>query len=90
MTVTFMTFEEAKTHQQKLDEKCSIDSAKLNTFPKNEIGLTPDLVRETPDFQQAKKAFEKSFAELRNFNKWYSKEFKKELAAERKNRYKKK
>lgn len=38
--------------------------------------------------QQAKKEFDKAFAELRAFNGWYVKTFKKEIAADRKNKYK--
>lgn len=83
-----MTFEEAKTYKQELEKKNDIDSNLLQTFEKNELGMTPDHIRELPEWKKAKQTFEQSFAELRNFNKWFMKKFKKEYAADRrKNRF---
>jgi hypothetical protein len=52
------------------------------------MGLVPDRIRETPEYQTVKKAVDKNFAELRNFNGWFVKTFKKEIQADRRNRYK--
>ena len=60
----------------------------FDKYGKNEMGMTPDHVKEMPEWQQAKKEFDKAFSELRNFNGWYLKTFKKEIAAERKEKYK--
>ena len=60
----------------------------FDKYGKSEMGMTPDFVREMPEWQQAKKEFDKAFAELRNFNGWYVKTFKKEITAERKEKYK--
>lgn len=60
----------------------------FDQYGKSEMGLTPDFVRAMPEWQQAKKEFDKAFAELRAFNGWYVKTFKKEIAADRKNKYK--
>jgi hypothetical protein len=87
-----MTYEEAKVIKQQLNEKVDADSATLKEFDKyglGVMGLTPDHVKEMPEWKLAKQNFEKSFAELRNFNGWFVKQFKKEYAAERKNRFKK-
>jgi len=56
----------------------------FNQYGKSGMGMTPDFVKAMPEWQQAKKEFDKAFAELRNFNGWYVKTFKKEIAAERK------
>lgn len=52
------------------------------------MGMTPDHVKAVPEWQQAKKDFDQAFAQLRNFNGWYVKTFKKEIAQERKEKYK--
>lgn len=87
-----MTFEEAKLHKQNLEAQNKIDSDKLNEFEKfgeGVMGMTPDHVREMPEWQLAKRNFQVSFNQLREFNGWYVKTFKKELLAERRNRFKK-
>ena len=52
------------------------------------MGMAPDFVKAMPEWQKAKKEYDKAFAELRNFNGWYVKTFKKEISAERKEKYK--
>ena len=82
-----MTYEEAKIHKQDLQNKNNHDSEILKEFEKYgkpDMGLTPESVRVLPEFQQAKQEFNKSFNELRNFNAWFVKTFKKEYARERK------
>lgn len=85
-----MTFEEAKVISKQLNDKVDADSKALKQFDqyRNSMGLVPDHIRETPEYQTLKNEFNKSFAQLRNFNGWYVKQFKKELAAERRNRFK--
>jgi hypothetical protein len=91
-----MTYEEAKAYGKVLEDKNNADSNRLKQFEitykedfeKSVMGLTPDHIKALPEWKEAKKAFEKSFVELRNFNGWFVKQFKKEYAAERKNRYK--
>lgn len=78
-----MNYEEAKLHKQELNEKNILDSANLNAFEKSTMGLTPDHVRESKEWKQAKQDFERSFAELRYFNGQYIKTFKKEIQADR-------
>jgi hypothetical protein len=78
-----MTYEEAKAHKLILEKKNNTDSSALQFFERNAMGLIPDHVRETPEWKSAKKAFDSSFAELRNFNGWFVKMFKKEISADR-------
>ena len=87
-----MTFEEAKLHKQKLEDKNKMDSNKLKEFDnlgKGAMNMTPDHVKEMPEWKLAKRNFQTSFNQLREFNGWYVKSFKKELLAERRNRCKK-
>jgi hypothetical protein len=74
-----------------MEARHKIDLNNLKTFNKYRIamGIVPDHIRETPEYQTAKKAVDKNFAELRNFNQWFVKTFKKEIQADRRNRYKK-
>lgn len=84
-----MNYEEAKAFKQNLEEKNNNDSDNLKAISKQEkttMGLTPDHIMVLPEWKIAKNAFERSFAELRNFNGWFVKNFKKEYAAEKRNR----
>lgn len=83
-----MNYQEAKLHSEELNKICDTWGDKLNSFEKGEMGLTPDNIKALPEWQQAKKEFDKSFAELRKFNSYLVKTFKKELALERTNRRK--
>ena len=50
------------------------------------MGLTPDAVKATPEWQLAKKAYNLAFEQSRAFNKFFTKAYKKEIAAERNER----
>lgn len=81
----------AKQSKIVVENACDIAEAKLKEFDKygkSPNGLTPDNVKAMPEWQQAKADFDKAFAELRNFNGWFMKNFKKEIKEERKNKYK--
>ncbi|MCR8994607.1 hypothetical protein [Brevibacillus laterosporus] len=84
-----MTYEEAKAYKQKLEEKNKDDSAKLKAFGKHSksaMNLTPDHVKVMPEWEKARRAFDHSFTELRNFNAWFVKTFKKEYVNDRRKR----
>ena len=84
-------FHAAKQSKTMLENALDAADKALKLFDKygkSEMGMTPDLVKAMPEWQQSKKEFDKAFAELRNFNGWYAKTFKKEIAAERKEKYK--
>ena len=87
-----MTYQEAKAYRESMEERHKIDTDNLKEFEqfKNQIGLIPDHIRETPEYKTVKTACDKNFAELRNFNGWFVKTFKKEIAADRRNKYKRK
>lgn len=81
-----MTYEEAKLRKQELEDMVDTVGLKLKEFEKygkSSLGTTPDHVREMPEWIIAKKEFDQAFAELRNFNGWFVKTFKKEYVADR-------
>lgn len=47
------------------------------------MGMTPDSVKATPQWQSARKASDKAFNDLRAFNGWFLRTFKTEYVAER-------
>lgn len=88
-----MTYEEAKLHKENLETKNKMYSDKLKEFDKygeGVMGMTPDHVRAMPEWKRAKAECEMSFAQLRHFNGWFVKTFKKEYAKDRRNRYSRK
>lgn len=86
-----MTYEEAKKYRQQMEERHKVDSDVLKEFDKygtGAMGLTPDHVREMPEWKKAKQACDRNFAELRRFNGLFVKTFKKEIREERRNQFK--
>ena len=79
-------FEDAKQTKQRLEADVAAYSDALNRFPKGPTGLTPDNIRATPEWREANAGFQRSFQALRRFNEVYVKEFRAELAAERRAR----
>lgn len=79
-----MTFEEAKAAIAKVNAEVDAASAALQAFPKTgSMGLTPDHVKASPEWQAAKRLFDVQFSRLRSLNGWYVKAFKAEIRAER-------
>jgi len=86
-----MNFQEAKEISKKLNDDMNRCSKILNEkyTEKTPMGLTPDHIKSSPEYQADKFNFEIAFANLRSFNKTYVKTFKKELREERRNKYNK-
>lgn len=81
-----MTFEQAKRRKDELESAYALHGAKLRTYPKTTMGLTPDNVRASTAWRTDKRLFDVAFASLRSFNRAFVKEYKKELRAERASR----
>lgn len=81
-----MTYEEAKDAISRIDAEVSAASAMLQAFPKGPMGLTPDEVKSSPEWQAAKRLFDVQFSRLRSLNGWYVKAFKAEIRAARNSR----
>jgi hypothetical protein len=78
-----MNFEQAKAKALALWEAHADAAAVLAVFPKGAMGLTPDAVKASPEWQAAYRIERAAFAELRTFNAMYVKRFKKEIYAAR-------
>ena len=82
-----MNYEQAKAKKKALELANKAASEALNVFPKTSMGLIPDSVKATKEYQEAKEKSVKAFAELQAFNMFFVKTFKKEYAADRKAKY---
>jgi hypothetical protein len=89
-----MTYEEAKQLRDQIENNVELHTNNLKKFDqyRNNMGLIPDHIRESDEYKTLKQAFDEAFSQLRNFNKWYVKQFKKEIQKEQrelvKSRYK--
>ena len=72
-----MTFQEFKNQQSTLEKKVNLYSKALKKYPKGKMGLTPDHVKFSPEYQKDKLNFERAFKSLQSFNKKHLKTFKK-------------
>jgi hypothetical protein len=79
-------FELHKKEQKRLYQVLDEKSEAMKRFPKGEMGLTPDEVKESLEFKTARKAYQNAFNDVINFNTMFLREFKKELRDERNNR----
>lgn len=81
-----MTFQEAKERKIHLESACCVADIALKSIDgvgTGAMGLTPDSVRNSPEYKAAREAFSQSFARLRAFNAFFVKAFKTELKEER-------
>jgi len=81
-----MTYAKYKQQAAQLDISVSEASKALKQFPRGAMGLTPDAVKATPEWKIAKQRYDLAFHCSRKFNSWFTKAYKKELAAERNER----
>jgi len=82
-----MTYQEAVKQRDQLSLACNTAAEKLEAFPFDPItGLTPDVVRATPEWITAKNGYSVAFNALREFNATFVKKYKKELREERRQR----
>lgn len=78
-----MTYQEAKEIKDNLYKELEEMSQALRTFPKGEMGLTPDSVKSSKEFQTAKQNFTTIEKKVKEFNSFFLKNFKKEYQKER-------
>jgi hypothetical protein len=79
----------AKARKEALEADTQAAGAILaNGFPKGPMGLTPDNVKASPEWQEASRAYATAFQQLRDFNEWFLKEYAKEEKADREARRK--
>lgn len=77
-----MTFDIQYAAYKALDEavyKASADLNSINGIVSGPCGLTPDSVKATKEYQDAKKAYDLAFVAARRFNGPFVKKYGKEL-----------
>ena len=62
-------------------EKASLKLRSIKGVGSGQFGLTPDNVKNSKEYQEAKKAYDLAFAASRKFNGVFVKKYKKELKA---------
>ena len=78
-----LSYEAGKSHGKRLDDENRAHSEILRKFPKGPMGLVPDNIRLSPEYQSAKRAYDHSFKALQRHNQWFVNRYKKEYAADR-------
>ena len=78
-----MNYETAKKKKQILIQLTDVASKKLREFPRKENGLTPDEIKFSQEYQNAKYLYDLCANKEKKFNKWFLKEFKNEYKQER-------
>ena len=63
-----MTFDQWYKKSQDLDKTMNTASAKLKKFPRGNTGLTPDSVKNSPEYKKAKSEVDRVFNGIRQHN----------------------
>lgn len=84
-----MNFEKAVELKKEIETRVNKLDSEIKSFEKNNLGMIKEEIRNSKEFKEIKKSFDLNFKELQNFNSWFNKEFKKEIAEQRKNRFNK-
>ncbi len=74
---------EAKAQYDALQAELKEAGKPLGAYPKGPMGLTPDHIKQSREWQDARRKFDAVFARVRAFNAVFTRTYKKELAAER-------
>jgi len=84
-----MNFIEAKEKKKELDKRVDLASKTLNTKYKEKtiIGTVPDHTKRSDQYKKDLLEYNEAFNLLRSFNKYYTKEYKREINKENKARY---
>ena len=76
-------YETAKMHQARIYSELEQRSAALQRFPRAPNGLTPDAVKFSPEYREAKRAYDIAFQSMRDFNEHFTRMYKTEIRQER-------
>ena len=82
-----LTFEQYKEKRDLYQKWIDEIGAELRAYPKNEMGMTIESIRNTPEYKAKRALCNKVFQQLRTLNGKYIWVYKKELADERKQRW---
>ncbi len=73
-----MTYEEALDRKRTLEDIVEACDKRLKQYPRGDLGLTPDTVKFSPQFQQDYKNFNSAMKDLQRYNRDFLKQFSKE------------
>jgi hypothetical protein len=76
-------YDEAKLERDRLQAEMQSASAIMQTFPRGEMGLTPDHIKASPEWRAARARYQTALSAMQTFNATFIPRFKKEIAAER-------
>lgn len=82
-----MNYQEAKAAAEQARTLSKQYGQVLSAFPRGPMGLTPDHIKFSPPYRQAKANYDAAFAQERRVNAYLNKHFKKEQQQERRERY---
>lgn len=82
-----MDYERAKKVRDVLQSVVNAASAKLQAFPKGEMGMIREDVRFTRECMDAKASYASAMRGLQEFNSKFVKTFAKEIRAERRQKF---
>lgn len=82
-----MSYSEAKAKKEEIEKRSKTAGSVLKSLSGGgPMGLTPDAVRATPEWQKANSDYQKAFAEERAYNEHFLKTYAKEYKADRASR----
>jgi hypothetical protein len=81
-----MTYDQAKQERDRIEHARKQASQALDAFPRLPNGLTPDDVKQSPAYREAKAKADALFAQLQAFNTHFVKTYKADIRRERASR----
>jgi Na+/phosphate symporter len=76
---TYDSFKQAKNQQNQIVDNLS---DMLNSFPRGNMGLTPDHIKNSDEYRKIKSQYTKEFSKLQQINQQGIKQYKKEIRKE--------
>ena len=77
------TYQESKAERDRLDQESSDASRALQVFPRGAMGITPDHIKASAEWQAANLRYRRASKALQDFNVVFTRQFAKELSADR-------
>lgn len=78
-----MNYEKAKVYLAAIQADVDAASKALRSYPKVDLGLTPDHVKASSEWRADRNRYQAAFARLRAMNGFMAKNFKREMREER-------
>jgi len=86
-SIGFATAKVVKKQLEQREREAAKKLGAISGIGSGRMGLTPDAVKLSPEYREAKAAWAAAFAALRDFNGTFTKTYANELKAEREERF---